>query len=99
MYEQILYEVEDPIATITLNRPERLNAWTDQMGIEVKHAVAQAEADSDVAVIIITGAGRGFCAGADLKRSDVPKERSTTGRAHRLTTNAPDVLLDSAQCP
>jgi enoyl-CoA hydratase/carnithine racemase len=67
MYEQILYEVEDPIATVTLNRPERLNAWTDRMGDEVRHAVARAEADPAVVAIVITGAGRGFCAGADLK--------------------------------
>ena len=67
MYEQILYSVEDPVATITLNRPERLNAWTDKMGAEVRHAVAQAEADQSVVGIVITGAGRGFCAGADLK--------------------------------
>jgi enoyl-CoA hydratase/carnithine racemase len=67
MYEQILYEVEDPIATITLNRPERLNAWTDRMGDELRHAVARAEDDPAVVAIVITGAGRGFCAGADLK--------------------------------
>jgi enoyl-CoA hydratase/carnithine racemase len=67
MYEQIIYEVEDPIATITLNRPERLNAWTDRMALEVRHAVAQAETDDRVVVIILTGAGRGFCAGADLQ--------------------------------
>jgi enoyl-CoA hydratase/carnithine racemase len=66
-YEQILYTVEDRIATVTLNRPERLNAWTDRMATEVKHAIATAEADRDVAVILLTGAGRGFCAGADLK--------------------------------
>jgi enoyl-CoA hydratase/carnithine racemase len=67
MYEQILYEVEEPIATITLNRPDRLNAWTTQMGKEVHHAVAQAENDRRVVAIVITGAGRGFCAGADLQ--------------------------------
>lgn len=67
MYEQITYEVSDPIATITLNRPQALNAWTFRMGVEVKHAVAQAESDPAVVVIVITGAGRGFCAGADLK--------------------------------
>jgi enoyl-CoA hydratase/carnithine racemase len=66
-YEDVLYQVDDPIATITLNRPKRLNAWTDRMGDEVKHAVAQAEADSRVVVIVLTGAGRGFCAGADMQ--------------------------------
>ncbi len=67
MYEQILYELTDPVATITLNRPDRLNAWTDRMAAEVRHAVAQAEADPAAVAIILTGAGRGFCAGADLK--------------------------------
>lgn len=67
MYEQIRYEVKDPIATITLDRPDRLNAWTDRMGDEVKHALAQAENDRQVVAIILTGAGRGFCAGADLQ--------------------------------
>jgi len=67
MYEQIRYEVQEPIAWITLDRPEFLNAWTDRMGAEVKHAVAAAEADPSVVVIVLTGAGRGFCAGADLK--------------------------------
>jgi enoyl-CoA hydratase/carnithine racemase len=68
MYEEILYEVEDPVATITLNRPAQLNAWTDRMAAEVKHAMARAEADPAAVVIVLTGAGRGFCAGADLKR-------------------------------
>jgi len=67
-YEQILYQVEDPVATITLNRPQSLNAWTDRMGFEVRHAVAAAEVDSRVVGIVITGAGRGFCAGADMSR-------------------------------
>jgi enoyl-CoA hydratase/carnithine racemase len=67
-YEEILYQVEDPVATITLNRPSVLNAWTDRMGFEVRHAVGQAEADPRVVGIVLTGAGRGFCAGADMKR-------------------------------
>lgn len=66
MYEQILYDVEDPVATITLNRPAQLNAWTNRMAAEVKHAMAAAEADPHVVVIVLTGSGRGFCAGADL---------------------------------
>ena len=67
MYDEILYEVDDPVATITLNRPESLNAWTNRMGTEVRHAVATAEADPAVVGIVITGAGRAFCAGADMK--------------------------------
>jgi enoyl-CoA hydratase/carnithine racemase len=66
MYEQIIYEVSDRLATITLNRPDRLNAWTDRMGREVKHAVGRAEQDPYVVAIVLTGAGRGFCAGADM---------------------------------
>ncbi|HYK66483.1 MAG TPA: enoyl-CoA hydratase-related protein [Streptosporangiaceae bacterium] len=67
-YLEIQYEVDDPVATITLSRPEVLNAWTDQMAAEVRHAVAAAEEDPRVVGIVITGAGRGFCAGADLSR-------------------------------
>jgi enoyl-CoA hydratase/carnithine racemase len=66
-YEQILYEVTDPVATITLNRPQSLNAWTQRMAAEVRHAVHRAEADPAVVGIVITGAGRAFCAGADMK--------------------------------
>lgn len=65
-YQEIRYEVDDPIATITLDRPEALNAWTTRMGVEVRHAVGRAEADTRVVGIILTGAGRAFCAGADL---------------------------------
>ncbi len=65
-YEQILYDVADHIATVTLNRPEKLNAWTMIMEKEVLAAMRAAEADDQVRVIILTGAGRGFCAGADM---------------------------------
>jgi enoyl-CoA hydratase/carnithine racemase len=66
-FEQILYAVTDGVATVTLNRPDKLNAWTWQMEKEVQAALAQADADNTVRVIILTGAGRGFCAGADLQ--------------------------------
>lgn len=66
VYEEILYEVDDPVATITLNRPDMLNAWTVRMGAEVRHAVARAERDPSVVGIVLTGAGRAFCSGADL---------------------------------
>jgi enoyl-CoA hydratase/carnithine racemase len=70
-YAEILYDVDDPVATITLNRPEALNAWTDTMAGEVRDALGQAEHDPAVVGIMLTGAGRGFCAGADMKRLSV----------------------------
>ena len=65
-YEQILCELKDGVATVTLNRPERLNAWTAQMAAEVRDAITGAGADPEARVIVVTGAGRGFCAGADM---------------------------------
>jgi enoyl-CoA hydratase/carnithine racemase len=65
-YETVLYDVADCICTITLNRPERLNAWTHRMHLDLRDAMHTAGADPGVRVIILTGAGRGFCAGADM---------------------------------
>jgi enoyl-CoA hydratase/carnithine racemase len=65
-YKELLYEVSEGIATVTLSRPEKLNAWTMRMEAEYRHAMAGAERDPDVRTIIVTGAGRGFCAGADM---------------------------------
>ena len=65
-YEQITYEVESNILTLTLNRPDKLNAFTGKMMAEMIDALDCADADDAVKAIIITGAGRGFCAGADL---------------------------------
>jgi enoyl-CoA hydratase/carnithine racemase len=65
-FEQITTELADGVLTITLNRPERLNAWTGTMGRELIEAFDGADADDAVRAIIVTGAGRGFCAGADL---------------------------------
>jgi enoyl-CoA hydratase/carnithine racemase len=65
-FEQITTEVADSVLRITLNRPERLNAWTAQMGQELRTAFDRADDDDEVRTIVVTGAGRGFCAGADL---------------------------------
>jgi len=65
-YEQIKYEIEDRILTLILNRPERMNAYTEVMRAELVDAIGRAEADDNVRVIIVTGAGRAFCAGMDL---------------------------------
>ena len=65
-YEQILYQVEDAILTITLHRPDKLNAFTARMMYELLDAFDRADADDAVRVVIVTGAGRAFCAGADL---------------------------------
>ncbi len=67
MYQQITLEIDDPVATITLNRPERLNAVTDRMGREIRLAVEEAEKSDRVVGIVITGAGRGFSAGVDME--------------------------------
>jgi enoyl-CoA hydratase/carnithine racemase len=65
-FSQIIYDKGDSIATVTLNRPERMNAWTPTMGAEIMAAMRDADKDDGVRVIIITGAGRAFCAGADI---------------------------------
>jgi len=65
-YTQILTGLQDGVLTITLNRPDRLNAWTDTMHREVKQAILAGGQDDAVRVIVVTGAGRGFCAGADM---------------------------------
>lgn len=66
-YEQIIYEKRGDTAVITMNRPDRLNAWTWKMAAERNDAFKRANADAEVASIILTGAGRGFCAGADVR--------------------------------
>lgn len=65
-YETLLYEADGPILTVTLNRPDKLNAYTAAMGAELEDAFRRADVDDAVRVVIVTGAGRGFCAGADI---------------------------------
>ncbi|WP_416898420.1 MAG: enoyl-CoA hydratase-related protein [Minwuia sp.] len=67
-YEQILYDVADGVATVTMNRPDRMNAMTPVMNGEIRAAMQAASDDTAVKAIVLTGAGRGFCAGADVAR-------------------------------
>ncbi|MHA2037977.1 MAG: enoyl-CoA hydratase-related protein [Promethearchaeota archaeon] len=79
-YEFIIFEVSGQIATITLNRPDRLNAWNYEMGNEMWDALIKVENDPNLRVTIITGAGRGFCAGADLTRGGTTFDGSNRPR-------------------
>ena len=69
-YQDIRYQVSKQILTITLNRPDRLNAWTLRMRDEMLHALARANEDDDIRVIVVTGEGRAFCAGMELEREE-----------------------------
>jgi 2-(1,2-epoxy-1,2-dihydrophenyl)acetyl-CoA isomerase len=73
-YKCLLYEVKDGIATLTLNRPERLNALGDTLREDFHDAITRASGDPDVRVIVVTGAGKGFCAGGDVKAMDAARE-------------------------
>ncbi len=81
-FEQITTDVSDRVLTLTLNRPERLNAWTAQMGSELREAFDRSDADDEVRAVVVTGAGRGFCAGADLESGgDTFDYQARTGEA------------------
>ena len=91
MYETLLYESADRVSTITLNRPERLNAIDEVMPGELRRAVERADADADVHVIVLQGAGKGFCGGYDLARY-----AESEGEAHGTQDMPWDPTLDYA---
>jgi enoyl-CoA hydratase/carnithine racemase len=93
-FETILYAVEDGVATITLNRPDRLNAFTTQMMLDMIAAFDATDADDAVKVVIVTGAGRGFCAGADLSGGAETFNYAARGEAARDETKVGDVYRD-----
>jgi len=99
-YKCLLYDVQDRIATLTLNRPERLNALGDTLREELYDAVAKSAADPNVRVLVITGAGRGFCSGGDVKAMS---ERDQTGQApsaiERLSPMRDRIVLALRDCP
>src|SRR3954471_24054048 len=82
MFEEIRYEVADGVLTITLNRPDRLNAFTGVMARELIQAFDRSDADDDVRAVIVTGEGRGFCAGADLEAGGDTFNAESQGREY-----------------
>jgi len=84
--QETIYQLADHVATITLNRPDKLNAWTAVMEQEVRAAFDQADRDENVRVILLTGAGRGFCAGADMSLLSSVAEQGLdeAGRAYAV---------------
>jgi enoyl-CoA hydratase/carnithine racemase len=93
-YEQITLETRDRISTITLNRPDRLNAWTAQMATEVRDAVVTVGQDPESRCLVITGAGRGFCPGADMEGL-----QSTAGAGENKNAAADPVDVAFANAP
>jgi enoyl-CoA hydratase/carnithine racemase len=93
-FETLLYSVEGAICTITLNRPERLNAFTSQMMADLIAAFDAIDADDAVRAVIVTGAGRGFCAGADLSEGGDTFDRTRPQHAAREEGRVGDVIRD-----
>src|SRR5262245_32445346 len=98
-YETILYDVDDQILTITMNRPDKLNAFNNTMLEEFLDAFDRADADDGVRAIIVTGAGRGFCAGADLSAGRATFDRRRPDRKPIPTRpdGQPDLSHDNAR--
>ena len=94
-YADILYARDGAVAVITLNRPEALNALTDLMQAEIRHALDASERDADVIGTVLTGAGRGFCAGVDMNAlSAISEAGRVVGRSHEHLKASPGNVLD-----
>ena len=95
-YEQITYEKRGETAVVTMNRPDRLNAWTYRMSAEMVDAYRRSNDDPEIASIILTGAGRGFCAGADVRDAfQRGLDDSTTRAVERGTENYVEFIRNS----
>jgi enoyl-CoA hydratase/carnithine racemase len=100
----VIYEVADGVATLTLNRPDRLNAYTEAMGVRYFDLLDRADADPDVRAIVVTGAGRGFCAGADMDMlqgiagADGGPEPRDTSQIQALRVRKPLIAAINGPC-
>ncbi len=94
-YDTITFDKEDSIAILTLNRPERLNAWTTQMNMDIVDAVRNANDDPNIGAIVVTGAGRGFCAGADIKDNFKARIDNDADERKAPTVNYVNFMRDS----
>jgi enoyl-CoA hydratase/carnithine racemase len=91
-YQQVLADEEDGVGVVTLNRPEHMNAYTWRLGLEMRHAIASFDARDDIRAIVVTGAGRAFCAGADLSSGgDTFNGRADPERAKRAAEEQREV--------
>jgi enoyl-CoA hydratase/carnithine racemase len=86
---ETIYEVSDGVATVTLNRPDKLNAWTAGMAEETHAALRAADSDDAVRVVVLTGSGRGFCAGADLSLLNSIVSEGLTANTEQVGRRAP----------
>jgi enoyl-CoA hydratase/carnithine racemase len=104
MGDVVLYEVSEGVAIVTLNRPDRLNTWTSELANQYFDALDRAEADPEVRVIVVTGAGRGFCAGADMDmlqgKQGSADDNATWNRpmTHPLTLRKPIIAAVNGAC-
>lgn len=96
-YDVITVARDGAVAVVTLNRPERMNAWTWQMSVELEHAYAALDDDDEVRAVVVTGAGRAFCAGADLDASGATFDGSQPGRGS-FAERYPGPRRRAAQC-
>lgn len=91
MDREVLTDITNGVMTLTLHRPDKLNAFTDVMAQQIMAAFDQADADDSVRVVIVTGSGRAFCAGADLSRGGATFDAAARGRVAEFDINSPDI--------
>ena len=95
-YTEIIYDKADRVATVTFNRPQALNAYTPTLGLELKTALHEADADNEVGAIIVTGAGRSFCSGFDVKVGAQANKALRSGQSQRLQRDLRQLRLHAS---